>query len=115
MEANRRHTTTGVEDLQSCSQSAPDLSDLVVDGDPDALKRARRDVDVAGPGIARDRGLDRSREVARGAQWAPRHDELCDPARPALLPVLAEVALDLGLAVMVDDAGRRQLRGGIHP
>src|SRR5579872_3177553 len=114
MEADRRHTTTGVEDLKSCSQSGLDLSDLVVDRDPDALKRAGRDVDVAGPGPARYRSLDGLGEVARGAERAPRHDELCDPARPALLPELTEDALDVRLAVLVDDAGRRQLGAGIH-
>src|SRR5579885_1124434 len=109
MEADRRHTTTGVEDLKSCSQSALDFSDLVVDRDPDALKRARRDVDVAGPGVARNRGLDSGGQVARRAERAPRDDELCDPAGPALLPVVAEDALDLRLAELIDDAGSRQL------
>ncbi len=107
MEANRRHTATGVENLESCLQSLLDLAELVVDGDAQALKRSRRDMDVAGPGSARDGRLHGLRQVARGAQRAPRHDELCDPVRPALLAVLAKDSLDLRRVVLVDD-----LRGG---
>src|SRR6266566_7341359 len=103
MEANRRHATTGVENLESCFQSLLDLAELIVDGDAEALKRSRRDVDVARPGPSRDRRLHGLRQVSRGAQRAPRHDELCDPVRPALLPVLAEDSLDLRRVVLVDD------------
>src|SRR5256885_5177653 len=114
MEANRRHTTTGVEDLKSCSQARLDVCDLVVQRDPQALKRARRDVDVAGPGLAGDRRLEGGGQVAGGAERAPRHDELGDPSCPSLLAVVAEDALDLGLAELVDDPGRRQIRAGVH-
>src|SRR5215471_890538 len=108
MEADRRHTTTGVENLESCLQSLLDLIELRVDGDAQALKRSGRDMDVAGPGPARNRRLDRLNQIARGAQRAPRHDELCDPVRPALLAVFAKDSLDLRGVVLVDDAGRGQ-------
>src|SRR5713226_1497764 len=49
MESDRRHTTTGFENLKSCLQSCLDLAQLVVDGDADALEGSGRDVDVATP------------------------------------------------------------------
>src|SRR5579859_3509784 len=114
MEADRRHTTTGVEDLKSCFQSRLDLAQLIVDGDAQALKRAGRDVDVARPGLTGNRGFDGLGQVASGAERAPRHDELCDPAGPPLLPVSAEDALDIGLAVLVDDSGGGYIAAGVH-
>src|SRR5690348_18078063 len=116
MEADRRHTTTGVENLESCLQSLLDLAELVIDGYAQALKRSRRDVDVARPGSARDRRLHGLHQVARGAERAPRHDELCDPVRPALLAVLTEDSLDLRRVVLVDDlrGGERRLRVHAH-
>jgi hypothetical protein len=72
-------------------------------------------MDVAGPGGARDSGFDGQSQVARGAERAPRHDELCDPASPSLFAVLLEDPLDLGGARIVDDPCRRECRAGIHP
>src|SRR5216683_2659737 len=95
MEADRRHTTTGFENPKSCFQSRLDLPQLVVDGDADALESAGRDVDVARPGLARDGRLDGGGQIAGGAQRAARHDELCDAARPTLLAVIAQDALEL--------------------
>src|SRR5512135_3410814 len=110
MEADRRHTTTGFKNQKSCLQSCLDLLQLAVDRDPEALKGPRRDVDVSRPGLSRYRRLDGLRQVARGAQRAPRHDELRDPARPTLFAVLTQDSLDLGDVVLVDDPGRRELR-----
>src|SRR5439155_26711053 len=113
--ADRRHTTTGFECRKSCSQSGFDLSKLIVDGDPQALKGPRRHIDVTRPCSARNGGLNRLSQVAGGAERAPRHDELCDPAGPTLLAVLAQDALDLGEVVLVDDLCRGELRVGVHP
>jgi hypothetical protein len=114
MEADRRHTTTGVENLKSCLQSRLDLAELIVDGDSQALKRSRRDMNVARPGLARDRRLHGGAQIARGAERAPRHYELCDPTRPTLLPVLAEDPFELGGAVLIDDACRGELGARVH-
>ena len=91
-----------------------DLAELIVDRDPYALKGPGRDVDVAGPGPARDRGFDGLRQVARGAERAPRHDELCDPAGPSFLAVLPQDALDLRRVVLVDDLRRGETRVWVH-
>jgi hypothetical protein len=115
MEADRRHTTTGFKCHKSCLQSCLDLSELVVDCDAEALKRARCYMDVARPSLARDRGFDGLSQIAGGAERAPRHDELCDPASPSLFAVLPQDSLDLGAVVIVDDARRRELGGGVHP
>src|SRR5260370_36271695 len=115
MEADRRHTTTGFENRKSCSQSRFDLAKLVVDGDAETLKCPGGDVDVARPGRTRYRGFDGVSQVACGAQRAPRHDELCDPAGPSLFSVLPEDALDLAGGLIVNDAGRRERRAWIHP
>jgi len=115
LEGDRRHTTTGFECRKSCSESCLDLSELVVDRDPDALKGPRRDVDVARPGRARDGGFDGLREVAGGAERAPRHDELCDPAGPTFFAVPPQDALELGPVVRVYDLGRGELGGWVHP
>ena|SRR5579859_716628 len=114
MEADRRHTTTGVEDLKSCFQSRLDLAQLIVDGDAQALKGSGRDMDVARPGLTGNRGFDGSRQIARRVQRAPRHDELGDSAGPPLLPVSAEDALDLGFVVLVDDLRGCYRAGRIH-
>src|SRR4029077_8065858 len=114
MEADRRHTTTGFKCRKSCLQSGLDLAKLVVDGDSDSLKRPGRDVDVAGPGLSRDRGLHRRGEVAGGAEGAPRHYELSDPARPSLFAVAPNDALDLRGLERIDDAFCGELRGYIH-
>src|SRR5712692_6226236 len=115
MEADRRHTTTGFENRKSCSQSSFDLPQLVVDGYTETLKSPGGDIDVAGPGCTRDRGFDGLRQVARGAEGAPRNDELSDPASPSLFTVLPEDPLDLGGGRIVDDPGRRECGAGIHP
>ena len=115
MEADRRHTTTGFENRKSCFQSCLDLAKLVVDGYSEALKRPGRHVDVAGPGRTRDGGLDSLSQVARGAERAPRHDKLCDPASPTLFAVLTEDALDVGGAVPVDDLRRADGCAWVHP
>src|ERR1700686_3879799 len=114
MEADRRHTTTGLECRKSCAESLLDLAELVVDGDPDRLKGPRRDMDVARPGSPGDRGLDGRGQVERGAERAPRHDELRDPASPALFAVLPEDPLDLGDVVRVDDRRGRERIAGVH-
>src|SRR6266853_282104 len=106
MEADRRHTTTGFKCRESCSQSCFDLAELVVDGDAKTLKRPRRNVDVAGPCLAGDGRLDRLCQVARGAQRAPGHYELRDPASPTFFAVLPQDALDLAGIRLVDDLRR---------
>src|SRR5258708_20979764 len=103
MEADRRHTATGFECRKSCSQSCFDLAELVVDGYAQALKGAGGDVDVARPRRSRNGGLDGSGQVARGAERAPRHDELSDPAGPSPLPVLPTDSLALAAAPLVHD------------
>src|SRR5437879_13208376 len=104
MEADRRHTTTGFENPKSCFQSRLDLAKLVVDGDADALKRAGRDVDVARPCPSGDGRLDGGGQIKGGAQRAPRHDELCDPARPTLLAVFAQDPFERSFVELVDAA-----------
>src|SRR5258708_31900587 len=115
MEADRRHTTTGIKCHKSCLESCLDLSELVVDRDAETLKRARCYMDVARPSLPRDRGFDGLSQIAGGAERAPRHDELCDPASPSLFAVLPNDPLDLSGVVLVDDARRRELGGGVHP
>jgi hypothetical protein len=115
VEADRRHTTTGFECRKSCSESCLDLTELVVDLDADRLKRSRRDVDVTRPGAARDGGLDGRSKIARGAERAPRHDELCDPAGPSLLAVFLEDPLELCGVITIDDGRRGELGAGVHP
>jgi hypothetical protein len=107
MEADRRHTTTGLENRKSCSQSGFDLRQLVVDGYAETLKSPGRDIDVARPGGAGDRGFDGLGQVARGAERAPGHDELRDPASPSLFAVLPKDPLDLSGVGIVDDPSRR--------
>src|SRR5579864_4569847 len=114
MEADRRHTTTGFECRKSCLQSCLDLAQLVVDGDAETLERSGRDVDVARPGLARNGRLDGLSQIAGGAERAPRHDELGDPASPAFFAVLTEDALEVGRAEIVDHVGRGYIRGGVH-
>src|SRR5258708_16556414 len=111
MEADRRHTATGFECRRGCSQSCFELAELVVDGYAQALKGAGGDVDVARPRRSRNGGLDGSGQVARGAERAPRHDELSDPAGPSLFAVLPNDSLDLADVRLVH-AGRRSYRGG---
>src|SRR5712691_5359019 len=106
MEADRRHTTTGFENPKSCFESCLDLAQLVVDCDADALKGSGRDMDVSRPGPSGDGGLDRRCQIASGAERASRHDELRDPARPTLFPVVAQDAFDLFDVELVDDACR---------
>src|SRR5260370_42243510 len=106
MEGDRRHTSTGCGCRKSCSESGFDLAELVVDGDADALGRPGRYVDVARPGSTRDCGFDGLGQVACGAERAPRHDELSDPACPTLLAVLPQDSLDLRDVVFVDDLRR---------
>ena len=115
MEADRRHTTTGFKCRKSCSESCLDLTQLVIDCDANGLEGAGRDVDVAGPGLARDRGLDGRGQIAGGTERAPRHDELCDPASPTLLAVLADDPLELDHVGVVDDPRRGEPGGWIHP
>jgi hypothetical protein len=115
MEADRRHTTTGFENRKSCSQSIFDLPQLVVDGYAETLKSPGGHIDVARPGGAGDRGFDGLSQVARGAERAPRHDELCDPASPSLFAVLPKDPFDFGGVGIVDDPRRRECRAGIHP
>ena len=115
MEADRRHTTTGFECRKSCSNSCLDLAKLIVDRYAQALKGPRCDVDVARPGFPRNRGLDGLSQIACGAERAPRHDELCDPASPTLFAVLPQDPLDLRDVVIVDDLRRGQSRAWIHP
>ena len=114
MEADRRHTTTGFENPKSCFESCFDLAQLVVDGDADALKGSRRDMDVARPCPSRDGRLDRGSQIARGAQRASRHYELCDPACPTLFAIVAEDSFDLLDVEMVDDVRRVERRVGVH-
>src|SRR5437899_12931356 len=102
MEADRRHTTTGVEDLKSRRQSGLDLAQLVVHCDPQALERSCRDMDVARPGLALNRRLDGGGQVACGAERAPRHDGLCDSACPAVLAIFAEDTLVLCGAELIN-------------
>src|SRR5450756_867062 len=106
MEADRRHTATGFKCRKSCSQSCFDLAQLVVDGYAETLKRPGRNVDVARPRGSRNGGLDGLGQIARGAQRAPRHDELRDPASPSLFAVLPEDALDLADVRPIDDGPR---------
>src|ERR1700686_2042626 len=115
MEADRRHTTTGFKCRKSCSQSCFDLAELVVDGYAKTLKRSGRDIDVARPGRSRNGALHGFSQVARGAQGAARHDELCAPASPSLFAVLPDDPLDLADVRLVDDGRRCYRGGGIHP
>src|SRR5450759_4435905 len=78
------------------------------------MKRPGRNVDVARPRGSRNGGLDGLSQVARGAQRAPRHDELRDPASPSLLAVLPKDALNLADVRLVDDGRRCYRGGGIH-
>jgi len=114
MEADRRHTTTGFKCHKSCLQSCLDLVELVVDGDPQSLKRPGRDVDVAGPSLPWDRGFHRLSQVARGAKRAPPHYELRNPARPSLFAVGPKDALDLRGLERVDYLFGRELGCYIH-
>src|SRR6202049_4881798 len=107
MEADRRHTTTGFENRESCCQSCLDLVQLFVDGDPQALEGPSGDVDVTRPCLPRDRGFYRLSQIAGGAQRAPRNDELCNPASPTFLAIGPHDALDLGGIEMIDDPLRR--------
>src|SRR5438309_3003662 len=115
MEADRRHTTTGLKSLESCTKSVLDLAELVVDRDSERLKSPGRDVDVSRPGATRYGGLDGLRQIAGGAQRAARHYELSDPAGPTFLAVLLQDALDLGHVVVIDDLRRGELCVGVHP
>src|SRR6266576_655243 len=115
MEADRRHTTTVFENPKSCFKSCLDLTELVVDGDSYALKRSGRNVDLARPCPPGDGRFDGGGQVARGAQRAARHDELCDPARPTLLAVFAQDPLELSFVELVDDARRVESGSGVHP
>jgi hypothetical protein len=72
-------------------------------------------MDVARPSLARDRGFDGLSQIAGGAERAPRHDELCDPASPSLFAVLPQDPLNFGGVVVIDDLGRRELGGRVHP
>src|SRR2546423_12846084 len=114
MEADRRHTTTGVEDLKSCFEPGLDLAELIVDRDAQALERSSRDVDVAWPGSSGYRRLDGGAQVAGGAERAPRHHELCDPARPSLLAVITQDPFDLLDVVLVHDPSSSQVGRWIH-
>src|SRR5260370_25831805 len=71
MEADRRHTTTGFENLESCLQSCPDLAQLIVDGDADALEGSGRNVDVARPRPSGDGRLHGWRQIDRRAHPPP--------------------------------------------
>ena len=115
MEADRRHTTTGCESRKSCFQTGLDLAKLVVDGNPEALERPGRYVNVLRPCRTRYGRFDSSSQIARGAQRAPRHDELCDPASPTLFAVLTQDSLDLRSRVAVDDLRRGERRAWVHP
>src|ERR1700693_890944 len=115
MEADRRHTTTGFKCLKSRSQSCFDLAELVVDGYAETLKRPGRHVELARPSRFGTCGLDGRSQVAGGVQWAPRHDELRDPASPSLFAVLPKNALDLTCVRLVDDTRRYYRGGGVHP
>src|SRR5260221_9381366 len=114
MEADRRHTTTGFKCRESCLQSCLDLLELAVDGNPQALKRPGRDVDVAWPGLPWDRGLHRLGEVACGAERAAPHYELHNPARPSLFAVGPKDALYLSGLERVDYVFGRELGCYIH-
>ncbi len=115
MEADRRHTTTGFENPKSCSKSCLDLAELVVDGDADALKRSRCNVDVARPCPSGDGRFDGGGQIKGRAQRAARHDELCDPARPTLLAVLTQDPLELSFVEPVHDPRRVECGSGVHP
>src|SRR5260370_24885403 len=114
MEADRRHTTTGFENPKSCFESRLDLAQLVVDGDADALKGSGRDIDVARPGPSGDGRLDRGSQVASGAERASRHDELSDPARPTLFPIVAQYRSALFDVAGIDDPRGFERRGGVE-
>ena len=114
MEADRRHTTTGLKCRKSCSQSCFDLAQLVVDGYAETLKRSGGDVDVARPCRSWNGRLYGLSQVAGGAERAPRHDELSDPASPSLFAVLPNDSLDVADVRLVDDGRRCYRGGGIH-
>src|SRR6266849_3715938 len=115
MEADRRHTTTGFENPKSCLQSCFDLAQLVVDGDADALEGSGGDIDVARPGPTGDGRLHGRSQIARRAQRAAGDDELCDPACPTLLSVIAQDPLELSDIELVDDLRGVERLAGVHP
>src|SRR2546427_409665 len=115
MEADHRHTATGFENPKSCLQSCFDLAQLVVDRDADALEGPGRDVDVARPRPSGDGRLHGCGQIARGAQRAARHYELCDPPRPPLFAIVAQGPLELCDVKLVDDPRGGERGAGVHP
>src|SRR2546428_12988513 len=115
MEADRRHTATGFENPKSCLQSCFDLAQLVVDRDADALEGPGRDVDVARPRPSGNGRLTGGGQIARGAQRAARHYELCDPPRPPLFAIVAKGPLELCDVKLVDDPRGGERGAGVHP
>src|SRR6266540_58449 len=103
MEANRRHTTTGFENSKSYFQAAFDLVELVVDGDPDALKGPGRHVDARARIHAHvQRALPAEAETAVGSveldagKTEVEEDEVSaiEAGLPRQLVHLAEAAMD---------------------
>ncbi len=71
-------------------------------------------MNVMRPRATRDGGLDGLSQIARGAERAPRHDELSNPASPSFFAVLAKDPLNLSDVVFVDDLRRRETRARVH-
>src|SRR5690606_29104743 len=107
MKGDDHQPAARLERALGCEKSATELAQLVVDEDAQALKRARRWVDLV-LRIVAERALDRIGEVAgtlEGTNGAPLFDQPRDAARVALFAEHPDDARQIAHLEAVDNVG----------
>jgi hypothetical protein len=101
MEGDDDKPAAGTKDFDGLFEARDQGSQLVIDGDPECLKRARGGMDSAattwsGP-------FDDGRELGCRAEWPGTRDCGRDPPAAAFLAVGPDEVCELGLAVAIHD------------